>query len=190
MNTKEATEILTNNEDIKFLFDFFTDFKKSSVFLTGGAIVDILNNKYPKDFDIYTPNDIPVSIVNYIYSKGGTFICDSKYSSTFRVKGNRVIQVLKIQGTDRFDFTINQSRIRIDTTITAKTLLDFDELSFNTKIAIPTTASYVEGIHKSRVKLVIRKGFEIPKTTMRDLIVKGSFLERLKSVFEKENLQS
>lgn len=101
--------------------------------LVGGAVVDIMEDRKPKDYDFI---ELHSSVVEDL-----DFVCDSRWSGTFKFKGE-TIQLLKTSTND-FEFRISQSKLHLptiygDTTDpVSKLKLTYDEISFENKVLIP-----------------------------------------------------
>lgn len=125
--------------------------------LTGGAIIDILNNEVPKDYDLLVPNFITTG--EHLMEKGFTLTNVSKTAYTYK-KEDKVIQLLKTKPED-FDFTINQCRISLSAEYIAK----FDTPSYLSGILIPTDKTFNSRVRSAivlkRVEKLKRKGFKM-----------------------------
>lgn len=133
-------ESLDNNAVLNI---FREELKNVDAVLTGGAIVDILEGRVPKDYDFkydaYLRDKLDeLAVLKYV----------SRTAITYDLKGYE-IQLLKRDPLD-FAFTIEQGEYNIKT----NTLKNFDEQSFKTKQLIPTSIS--ENFPKSSKFLEVR----------------------------------
>lgn len=130
--------------------------------LTGGAILDIAEGKEPKDFDILNADRAKFIISGFIFAG------ETKTATTL-IKGDLIIQLLKTI-PDNFDYTISQGKYDFRT----EKLIDFDELSYNSKILIPTRVAFEnkENALNSLQRLPHwqKKGFRLPDTTYQSLL--------------------
>lgn len=101
----------------------------NSPYLTGGAVIDILENRNPKDFDIL---GFYSSDVTRLVNNGFEYKYETRYSTTF-TKCGYLFQLLKTD-IERFDFTISQSKFHFK-----KDGLIIDEIAFTSKLLIPTS---------------------------------------------------
>ena len=138
-NKEEALKILHSNKIIQELIEKFkTEPTKYSwqaaatPRLVGGSVVDILEGRIPKDYDIKT--NLPT---DEIIKKGFKFIRETATATTFEWEdGNGIIQTLQTLRNDiyDFDYKISQSSFNI---AKGSEVLTVDEVSFNNKTLIP-----------------------------------------------------
>lgn len=101
--------------------------------LVGGAVVDIMEGRKPKDYDFTELNPYVVEDMD--------FVCDSRWSGTFKFKGE-IIQLLKTSTND-FEFRISQSKLHLpmiygnSTDPISNLKLTYDKISFENKVLIP-----------------------------------------------------
>lgn len=141
-----------------FLSCLMNEEKKYRFELTGGAIVDILEDRKPKDYDF-------ISIDNN-FLKNCDFQYSTSFSDTYLFK-NYKIQVLKTQVSD-FEFKISQSTFKYSTYLNK---IDFNicELSFNNKTLIPS--NYNNPIQQlKRITHWKKKGYSINDITFNNLV--------------------
>lgn len=179
--TKEKVkEIITSSEYYKTIKGLF-DPKNLNHFvsLTGGAILDILANRKPKDYDLISTN---IKVTNELLLKAGCeFLYSSKTSYTFK-KGDLIIQVLKTK-VEEFDFTINQTNISLESDY----INDLDLVSLNSNWLIPTEHSWNSS---QRRKVCLKrnnymwktKNMCLPEITRKSL-KKGLFLWSVRKYF-------
>lgn len=130
MTKEQALEKLQNNEQLQKFQDFMKDKNLSyhSLTLVGGAVIDVLNDKTPKDYDfIINANK------DYLVEAGWKFLHSTSTADTYNFDGV-ICQVLK-KPIEDFEFTISQSRISIKGNKISDIYLDL--VSFNNKILIP-----------------------------------------------------
>jgi len=135
-----------------------------NVKLVGGAVLDILNNKKPKDYDFSVFSAEKAKKLGFKYSH------DTKTATTY-IKDDIIIQVLKTNIED-FDFKISQAIFEIGYNKTMK--LEVCEISFNNKLLIPCEKAWKE--KKNALNSLRRiphwkaKGYEISNTTYLSLL--------------------
>lgn len=135
--------------------------------LTGGAIIDILHDRTPKDFDFI---NIPTHVIEQLPDCGYDFISDSSTAMTFRHRGlGYTIQILKTNIED-FDFTISASLYYLH-----GRNLKIDIVSFNTNTLIPNNwdsrTSVISALR--RIPHYRDKGFNISDVTYQSLLNKA-----------------
>jgi hypothetical protein len=159
MNDK--VELFENIEFIKVIKD---KYKYNNIELVGGAVIDILENRIPKDYDVVGFN---VSEFKKLKDLGFEFKYDSKTATTFYF-GDKIIQFLKTT-KDTFDYTISQSSYSL-----SSNSLTIDELSFNSKLLIPTIHTWEnKGKSLNALKRTInyaKKGYSLPEETFISLL--------------------
>lgn len=106
----------------------------SNIKLVGGAVVDILEGRKPKDYDFFSLTLTEATKLGFKYSH------DSKTATTY-LKDDLVIQVLKT-GIEDFDFKISQSQLSFN--YQKNLSLNIDEISFGNKVLIPANKSWLE----------------------------------------------
>jgi hypothetical protein len=109
------------------------EFINPSLKLIGGAVLDILEGRRPKDYDIVGWDK---TFVEKLKELGFKYQYDSKTAKTFK-KDEIIIQLLKNGGED-FDYTISQTAMPF----TSKSKLEIDLLSFESKTLCPTETSF------------------------------------------------
>lgn len=147
-----------NNKEIQELIEVFKEDRYSSNILVGGAIIDILEGRKPKDFDLIGGN--AKTLIKY----GFVLQHETSTASTFR-KGNMVVQKLKTRIQD-FDFKISQSEFDL-----IKKTLKIDEHSFLTKELIPVSFERKPAINSlRRIPHWEEKGYKMKKITYLSLL--------------------
>ena len=130
--------------------------------LAGGAVVDILEGRKPKDYDLV--NAIQQPVFTAFRNAGFEFVSDSRTAITYK-RNNLVVQFLKV-GYTQFEYTISQSRYSFD-----KNELTLDEDAWNNKVLIPTIYTrYMAENCLSRVPHWEKKGYKLPEITYLSLI--------------------
>lgn len=105
------------------------DFRYASINLVGGAVVDLLEGRKPKDYDLKC--NIISSEIDFAKKLGLKYKWDTKVATTYEREGI-IVQFLKTDIKD-FDFKISQSKLEFGT----KQNLIVDNVSFENKILIP-----------------------------------------------------
>ena len=134
--------------------------KHPSSYLTGGGVIDILEGREPKDYDILgfyisSLSNLPEEFI---------FLYETKTSYTYDLDGN-VIQFLKTK-VEQFDFKISQSTYKFQSN-----LLTIDDLSFKNKTLTPV--SFEPNRAKEclyRIPHWQRKGYNIHPMTYLSLL--------------------
>lgn len=158
--TKEQEKLFRADPFIKMVTEITEGI--SSIALTGGAVIDILERRKPKDYDC----------VGTLYESklGLEYSHETKSAKTFK-KGDLTIQLLKTDKAD-FDFKISQARLVIN--YKKELTLEIDENSFNNKILIPCEKAWTE--RKNALNSLRRiphwknKGYTINDTTYLSLL--------------------
>lgn len=164
MTKEQALEKLQNNEQLQKFQNFMKDKNLSyhSLTLVGGAVIDILNNKTPKDYDFICS----VSRESLVEA-GWHFSHSTSTADTYYFDGVPC-QMLK-KPIEDFEFTISQSRVKINSSKISD--LNLDLLSFNNKVLIPCGW---ERKHAKDCLLRIphyrNKGYSIPDETYLSLV--------------------
>lgn len=156
---KEAFELKLSEDDvIQSFVAIFGDVRSyDGLRLVGGAVIDIIDNRKPKDYDFLGWNQ---SIIDKFMDNGYRYVGDTKTAITL-IKDAVVVQFLKTD-LDRFEFTISQSTYRLF----SKTLA-IDKTSYDTKILKPTTWNSKTIILDAlkRIPHWRKKGFNIKDST-------------------------
>lgn len=164
-------EKLSQNQvlkDLKLLLE--TNKFCDSFYLTGGAVIDILKDKKPKDFDIYTTTPIVTVLEKSQDVIDLKLLYTSRTAITFLYKNETTIQILK-RPPESFKFTIEQSKYNIK-----KERLDFFCLnSYLSKQLIPNDLVFEsKEVTKKDFKLRLRKwgmkGFHIHEVTKKSYL--------------------
>ena len=190
-NKKEAEGILKDHPVVKELREtILTMSKGSHAYLVGGAVVDILEGRKPKDYD-FNVSFCEEGWVKINNNPDFRFLYNSATATTYLFKGKHIVQILEKQ-SDHFPFFIE--KIKYDVVKeTIYTLNSFTEVSFNSKRLIPYRAIFREGsithkAYKQRVKRWKQKGYRIPNITYKSfnkMTTGKSLFIKLKEVIEE-----
>ena len=156
-------ELILEDSVIKELLEYFKDHRMYCVLdLVGGAVVDLLEGRKPKDYDIIGGGDRFKAILEEL---GYMWKYETKTSSTY-VKNNITIQILKTKLVD-FDFKISQSKF----SFTGKNELTVDKISFEKKVIIPTSFEDKGKVINSLKRKLHweKKGYTMPDETYLSL---------------------
>ena len=126
-----------SNEVIANLLDEkepkFTYYLPKPRLLVGGAIIDILEDRKPKDYDILNQS----ASMQTLIKEGFRFVRKTNTATTYKFNTEKskdnVLQVLHAIDSSEFDFTISQTSL----SLVKNPVLTIDETAFNEKILIP-----------------------------------------------------
>lgn len=173
---EEMAEKIKNDKGYKMIKEIFNNNQLSlseyKYHLTGGAIVDIIFGRIPKDYDIITTDSTwdREEFCNLLLYYGFKFQYETKYASTF-IKEGMTFQVLKTKIED-FDFKIGQSRLNFDNGRHFR--FDIDYVSLKEMTLIPTTKSFFDPKYAlnalRRIPHWKKKGFAIDERTYLSLL--------------------
>lgn len=159
-------EKLENNLVLKL---FKEGFGEAYPQLVGGAVIDILEDRVPKDYDFIFTN-----ILKEKLDKVAEFQYVSQTSYTYKYN-DFVIQLIR-KGVNNFPFLIEKATFNIQTS----SLYNLDEVSFKSKVLIPSAiTNSVDknyGENKSATEALMRiphwqrKGYKINDVTYQTLI--------------------
>lgn len=157
--TKERLEEyrmkIATSPAIKEISDALHDFNGAT--LVGGAVIDIIEGRVPKDYDFIGFNEL---LLPLILNKGFTFVTETAYAYTYKF-GEYDVQFLK-RTLHSFDFKISQSMFK-----TKEKELWLDRPSFENKLLIPVNFED----HKMLKEALVRiphwkvKGYEMHDST-------------------------
>lgn len=182
MNSQEVLERVMNDKSLIEIAEKLSLVSDKSVNLVGGAIIDILDGRVPKDYDFLFSG---ISIEN-VYKglmdvEEFEFISDSNTALTYLFRG-KTVQILKKTTTSDFDFTISKAEINV----VNPTVVFFDFTSYKSRKLIPTQSSRDNPILPlRRIPHWSKKGFECPEITYQGLLTK-----LVKDLNEQQNLNS
>lgn len=128
---KEKEVKFTENKPLMEIIKKLSEVQKYGTYsLVGGAVIDILDGKTPKDYDfVGFTSDSDLTLMK---EKGFTFLSKSSTATTFLFKGKKV-QFLN-RSTSDFDYTISQSSLNISS---KEMSLYYDKYTYDNKILIP-----------------------------------------------------
>lgn len=138
--------------------------KTSTINFIGGAVIDILEGRKVKDYDLtyITDSDLKTLGFEYCY--------ETKTAKTYK-KGDIILQKLKTASED-FDFKISQTALSV--THTKNFDLQICENSFNKKILIPCDKAWTEPKNAlnslRRIPHYKNKGYTIDDITYLSLL--------------------
>lgn len=158
---KLDTNNLENNNNLKTLSNFI----EYNNILIGGAVVDLLENKKPKDYDflITNPTSLKIDILK-LMDEGFKYISDSRTAITL-CKDTTKVQFVKIQ-PEFFDYTISQANYNINSK-----RLSIDRVSFDNKLLIPVNYEKRNVISSlQRLPHWQEKGYTLPRVTYNSLL--------------------
>lgn len=162
----ELLEKIKENESILFLRNIIVPANRLvNPRLVGGAIIDILEDRTPKDFDFV---GLIKSNIDALVDAGFVFIEDSASATTYK-RNDMTVQVLKTSPID-FDFTISQASYSF-----REDDLKIDYNSFRNKTLIPVSYSKF-GAKNSLLRIPHwkNKGYSIGDKTFRSLVEASS----------------
>lgn len=166
MDRLELEKKVASNPIVQELMSIFKDCPYDSIFLIGGAVIDIIEDRKPKDYDIMGVSD---SQTKYLLGAGYEFQYSSRTAETFK-KGNIIVQLIKAT-LEQFDFKISQSRYNLSSR-KASTRLIIDEISLNNKILIPVRWDDKINVINAlkRIPHWKKKGYDIHEKTYLSLL--------------------
>ena len=156
-------EKITNHHIVKEFIGIVGDKGISSTFcLIGGAVVDIIEGRQPKDYDFMGATD---SIKNKFEGAGYKFLYNTRTSDTY-YKNGVTVQFLKTSVED-FDFEIGRSSFFFK-----GLALKVDKNSFDNKLLVPINFEKRRNVLNSlkRVPHWKKKGYSIDDTTYLSLL--------------------
>lgn len=191
---KKYENILKNDKVLIELSEFLKDNNFcSSFYLTGGAVVDIIDGRKPKDYDIITKTAISAILKKSLDTPELVLLYTSRTALTFMFKEKHIIQILK-RNESSFKFTIEQSMFNIKDLV----LYSFCVRSYESKLLIPNDSIFEDDEEvvtqkdfKIRIKKWESKGFNIHKITKQSYLgwcKKDSPWQVIKDWFKKNNL--
>lgn len=156
---------LNNNPTVKYIYEEVLDEKipwPESLTLVGGAVVDILEGRKPKDFDFICNSE---NIIYRFKAKGFLFMHETKTATTYS-DGTITVQFLKTSVSD-FEYKISQASYSFESKN-----LTLCRTSFKYKTLIPVTFES----RKAAIECLRRiphwknKGYSIPDMTYLSLL--------------------
>lgn len=159
-------QLLDENDILNNLISFLkleTNYYIPSIFaLTGGAVIDILEGRKPKDYDFIGHSD---STIKYFIKNGFTYQQTTKSAITIK-KDDLILQFLNTP-ICKFDFKISQARYYI-----GKRNLELDYFSFENKTLIPVDFEDKRNALNSLRRIIHwkKKGYSINDLTYLSLL--------------------
>jgi hypothetical protein len=133
-----------------------------TVLLAGGAVVDILDGRTPKDYDII---GAPGALGSRLLAEGYEFLGDTSKASTY-LKGTTIIQLLKVNSINDFEFTISQTSVNLRTLD-----LKINRDHYNSKELVPVKFTGQQGYSAlARIPHWMKKGYSIKEVTYHSLL--------------------
>lgn len=161
---RTLVEQLKENPTILLLKEVLGDSKYSlsRLLLAGGAVVDILEGREPKDFDFINWRESDL----IRFRKAGFKHTYTSKSSITMEKDDVVVQFISFE-LKQFGFKIEQSTFDI-----VKGELKIDEDSFTNKVLIPVNFDEFENLRSAafRIPHWVGKGYNIPDITYLSLM--------------------
>lgn len=159
---KKYEDIVKSHPVVKELMEICKKHSHTkSIFLTGGAVVDIIDGREPKDYDItYTCCHAIVERVSD--NKNFRLLYTSRTSITFLFKGKHKVQLLR-RKMDEFPFENDKILFRMDGIITGGTMFAKDILDNRLIVVNDDRMNYgiSRKLFKARVKKWESKGYNI-----------------------------
>jgi hypothetical protein len=157
---KLITDIFTVNKDIIKLQEFLNYYDIYEIKLVGGAVIDIIENRKPKDFDCLHG----ANVFNKLH-----YISNSNYSKTLIYKGLK-IQFLKQEYTNNFDFTVAQNTVTIRKNAVEVVYQDLDSLLYKKLVPVSYEDQKMVLQSLSRIPHWQKKGYTIDELTYSSLL--------------------
>jgi hypothetical protein len=181
---------IRNKVYYKLIKNILKDYN-GQVFLIGGAVIDCMADKKPKDYDIIS-NDRKTLAIFLIEQKGFDYAYSSTTADTFINNIDKItLQILKTDSS-KFDYTINKTRVCLK----SDSIYNLDTLSLNSKKLIPTEYSFNNRSGAIncllRLKKMESKGYTLPKETKESLkrVAKLSFFDKLLIFFKVSKMKN
>lgn len=159
--TEEQKQLIEKDEFVKLILHHG---KTTPINIVGGAVIDILEGRKPKDYDLINTATENLKELGFVFSHS------SRTADTY-IKGDLTVQLLKTI-IDDFDFTISTAKITINY---AKNIALFvDEKAFNSKTLIPQPKSWTDKKNAlnslKRIPHWKKKGYSIHDVTYLSLL--------------------
>lgn len=161
-------EKIKDNVVVKSLSQIARDSKDCTPVLVGGAVVDIIDGKEPKDYDIIVYGD-EKQFVKSLEKCGYRFLMESKTAITYFNYGIEV-QLLKTNIKD-FDFTVSQSNVNL-----IDMSMDLAKHEIENKLLIPVNFNDKKLALNTLARLPhwMKKGYKIHEKTYFTILNKLS----------------
>ena len=155
----EKTSKILRNDFVSFMMNTIKD-PDIDCKLVGGAVIDILEGREPKDYDLIDHYGVDrILLGNKFKIKSRT-----KYADTYD-NGSWIVQLLKTKPKD-FDFTISQSSFMF-----TRRRLNIDEYAFDNKALLPVSFEAENAANSlARLPKWYSKGYKIDITTYLSLV--------------------
>ena len=171
----EQLEKIRIHSVVSQLCSIFEEYN-GAVCLTGGAIIDILSSRTPKDYDLIVNRGVNYKyLISFLLTipEKFIFVCTTKYATTFKFKaehGTHVVQVLH-HGVEQFDFTISQGQFAFQTKLVRVFSGLFDNFSFKRKELFPVSYDPKSLLNcLCRVTKYKQKGFTMSDVTFDSVV--------------------
>jgi len=168
---QELKEIFLTDPMVKLLYDEMEKraYSTPTLMLTGGAIVDILRGKTPKDYDF-------VKAEKRNFPKDIHFIRNSATADTYGLRGMEV--QLLVKERVMFPYTVNQSYVSISSKCLSISIDD----SFYDKILRPVSFKPKRAVECLMTYPKMRdKGFILPDLTYYSLVNATSQFQNIRT---------
>lgn len=150
-----------------------------TIVISGGAIVDILEGRRPKDWDIPLSHVSLGPVQKILQELNYTFAYETRWSKTY-VGDNQPIQLVNKE-LRLYDFTISTAILTLSKTEVSLTL---DKESFYSKVLKPvsfnTSIEHILSI-LNRIPHWRKKGYIIPEVTYHSLLSSLAILAKVES---------
>lgn len=128
MKTEELQAKIENHPVVKILDEIITK-EVIITHLTGGAIIDILDGRNPKDYDVIASRPLKECLIK----NGFSIQYETATSITFK-REDIIVQELKRQLVDEFDFRIASAKYKLGSNIKNKLSIDIDDYKNRTLV--------------------------------------------------------
>ena len=172
---------IINKKEVRFITAMLRSL--TNVYLTGGAVIDIMDGVTPKDYDLYSTS--PGEVKKKLEDAGCEWVKESDYSITY-VKGVITIQLLKESDKSKLgEFSISRSMFHLN-----KGTLEIDEDSYINDALVPIGIKDVDKAMNclSRIPHWNKKGYTLSDdlyfsllNSVKSELDKGGFLSGILS---------
>jgi hypothetical protein len=140
----KQSELIKKLENHPILKSFKEIVGTQNVILTGGAIVDILDGRNPKDYDFIGVNTLHQQ---KFVDAGYVLYSDTRTAKTFKNNGI-VVQFLKTK-VEEFDYTISQGKFNLST----QKLSYFDWVSYDSRTLVCVNLDDTRNVYDALMRL-------------------------------------
>lgn len=157
-------DLILEDSLIKEIFPYFEGKRYcNSLKLVGGAVIDLLEGRKPKDYDFLNGNND--TFIKALKEMGFKFRYETKTAITY-TREKQVVQLLKTK-INEFDFKISQSTF----SFANSNILDVDKASFENKLLIPISFDNKAMVVNSLKRKIHweKKGYTMPDETYLSL---------------------